>query len=265
LTSPYPASIDSFTTLTNGTDWALAEQINPIYTGLVAVQTAIGLNPKGNAADLVTRLVQSIDADGHLCFAPATVLTIASGSITATQNRHQVTTESSAATDDLDTITDVADGFLLILNTNADNRQVRIRHGVGNILCANGQDIYLRRAGDVVFLQEDDALGYWLAFSFSPAGLVRPSTALTSNTTLTSAHNVLRCDASGGAFTVTLPAVAISTDWEYTLIKVDDSANAVTIDGNSAELVNFAATYALSTQGAHATIHCDATQWLITG
>jgi hypothetical protein len=69
-------------------------------------------------------------------------------------------------------------------------------------------------------------------------------TALTSNTTLTSAHHYLLCNATGGAFAVTLPAVATVSSAtflkEYIIQKsyADATANAVTITGTVSGVVN---------------------------
>ncbi len=62
----YPASLDSFTTKTNKVDLVDAAHINAAQTSIVAIETAIGLNPKGSAADLATRLLRNILADGSL-------------------------------------------------------------------------------------------------------------------------------------------------------------------------------------------------------
>jgi hypothetical protein len=52
----------------------------------------------------------------------------------------------------------------------------------------------------------------------------------TSNYTITTSDDRINCDASGGAFTVTLPAMAdVPKDALYYIKKVDSSANAVTI------------------------------------
>ena len=86
---------------------------------------------------------------------------------------------------------------------------------------------------------------------------------VTSATTLNSAHRVVLCDASGGAFTVTLPAVASSIDQEYWIKKIDNSANAVTIDGISIETVDDQTTRILSMQYDAVHIVPDSTGWWI--
>ncbi len=69
--------------------------------------------------------------------------------------------------------------------------------------------------------------------------------------------------ATGGAITRTLPAVASSKYHEFTIIKVDSSANAVTIEGNGAETINGAANIELSAQYESVKVACDGTSWYI--
>lgn len=71
------------------------------------------------------------------------------------------------------------------------------------------------------------------------------------------------CDATGAAFTVTLPAVASCTGRRYCFKRLNSGANAVTLDGNGSETIDGATTYVLSAQWASATLFCDGTQWLI--
>lgn len=76
-------------------------------------------------------------------------------------------------------------------------------------------------------------------------------------------------DASGGAFTLTLPPVASAgKGWEITVIKVDNSANAVTLDGDGSEVFRLpggaaVTTFTLSEQFMSAKIWCDGTQWRV--
>ena len=73
---------------------------------------------------------------------------------------------------------------------------------------------------------------------------------------------VINVDASGGAVTLTLTAVATLADgfWCY-VRKADSSANSVTLDPNAAETINGAATLALSTQYDMRLIVCDGATW----
>ena len=72
------------------------------------------------------------------------------------------------------------------------------------------------------------------------------------------------CDASGGAFTVNLPAAtAKPRNWEYTFYKSDSSANAVTIDADGAATINGATTYALTTQYQAVTLRRVGANWAV--
>lgn len=77
-------------------------------------------------------------------------LTIASGSITLAAPLHRVETESSAASDDLDTVVFPSwarEGDLFRLMPFNDTRTVVVKHGTGNIRC--GADITLDNLNDI--------------------------------------------------------------------------------------------------------------------
>ena len=88
-------------------------------------------------------------------------------------------------------------------------------------------------------------------------------TAVSTTTTLTSTHHTVLVDATSGAVTINLPAVAGVTRRRYEVIKTDSSANAVTLDGNASETINGATTFALSTQYQSATIVTDGSAWYV--
>ena len=69
---------------------------------------------------------------------------------------------------------------------------------------------------------------------------------------------VFTADATSGAITFNLPAAASAGDkWAVRFIKIDSSANAITLDGNASETINGAATWTLSNQWDVATLRCD--------
>ena len=95
-------------------------------------------------------------------------------------------------------------------------------------------------------------------------GASRKLTTAAKTTTYTGAdEDVILCDASGGAFSVTLPAVASSAGQVYTIKKTDSGGNAVTIDGNASETIDGATTKALASQYKYATVACDGAVWWI--
>ena len=70
-------------------------------------------------------------------------------------------------------------------------------------------------------------------------------------------------DATAGAFTVTLPPVADSTDVWINVKKVDVSVNAVTVAPSVTGLIDGAATKVLSTQYDSVDFYCDGSNWFI--
>lgn len=149
---------------------------NQLKRAIIAIETELGINPSGASSDVVTRfsaldtrLDRVHQTDGDLDFPTSTELTIATGSVTPTQNWHTIDTEADAASDDLDTLatTNVTDGFVLFLRANNDARTVVIKHNTGNILCATAADITLDDQRDLCVLIYDSTLTKWLAGTFS--------------------------------------------------------------------------------------------------
>lgn len=85
----------------------------------------------------------------------------------------------------------------------------------------------------------------------------------TTDITLTASNEVVYCDATSGAITVTLPAAASNSGRRYYIKKIDVSANAVTIDGNGSETIDETTTKVLASQYDSATIHTDGTEWWV--
>lgn len=76
-------------------------------------------------------------------------------------------------------------------------------------------------------------------------------------------ETIYLCDASGGAYTVTLPDVAKSVNQVYSFVKTDSTGNAVTVDGNGSQTINGSTTYALSSQYDAVQIVCNGTAWFV--
>lgn len=89
--------------------------------------------------------------------------------------------------------------------------------------------------------------------------------ALTSNTTLDATHNVIEAAATGGSFTLTLPAASGCTGRRYTIHKNDASSNTVTVDGNASETIDGALTVVLggNVGNSHLVIRSNGTGWRI--
>lgn len=84
------------------------------------------------------------------------------------------------------------------------------------------------------------------------------------STTYTAANDyTILASASGGSFTITLPASSGVTNRMYVIKKTDSSVNTVTIDANASETIDGALTYVLTTQYAAITIACNGSNWFI--
>ncbi len=78
---------------------------------------------------------------------------------------------------------------------------------------------------------------------------------------ITDADDVIRCDATTAAFIVTLPTAVGITGRRFEIKKIDATANAVTVDGNGAETIDGALTFALTGQYDAITVRSNGTGW----
>lgn len=79
-------------------------------------------------------------------------------------------------------------------------------------------------------------------------------------------YDLVLVDATSAAVTITLAAAATqSSNRSITVKKTDSSGNAVTIDGNGAELIDGAATQSLASQYNFKTMASDGTAWHVIG
>lgn len=91
---------------------------------------------------------------------------------------------------------------------------------------------------------------------------LRAQRATTTDLTLTAQDDIVYVDASGGAVTITLPSVLRFWGYQFTVKKLDASANAATVDGNGA-LVDGAATFPITVQYEAHSFVSDGTAWWI--
>lgn len=94
----------------------------------------------------------------------------------------------------------------------------------------------------------------------APNGLGMAIRTITAARTLDGTDGVVLADATGAAFTVTLPRADQSKGRWFRVMKTDASANAVTVatlQGN----INGAATKVLAAQFAAADLHSDGANW----
>ncbi len=85
----------------------------------------------------------------------------------------------------------------------------------------------------------------------------------TSSFTASNSETIYFCDASSGSITVTLPATADSGNRVYYIVKIDGSANNVTIDGNASETINGSTTKVITVQYTSLTISTDGSNWFV--
>jgi hypothetical protein len=79
-------------------------------------------------------------------------------------------------------------------------------------------------------------------------------------------ESTILADATSGAFTISLPPAATAGFGRtYTIVKIDASANAVTLDGDGSEPINSSTTYALGTQWKHVKVTAMSGGWVVTG
>jgi hypothetical protein len=97
------------------------------------------------------------------------------------------------------------------------------------------------------------------------SGSCAPGAVATFTTTssLGVADSVALADATGGAFTITLPAAASAPRRRYVVKKIDASANVVTIQGNGAETIDGLNTQTLALQYDSLEVVCNGTAWFI--
>lgn len=124
---------------------------------------------------------------------------------------------------------------------------------------------------DIIHDSGTDVLVYNLAYNSSSilgAGIISGSSihtsvlAITADETLTVNEDIVKVDATGGDVTVTLPPVAGNNGREYTIHRIDGSANAVDVDGDGAETINDALNVVLA-QYDSIHIYCDESEWWI--
>ena len=101
-----------------------------------------------------------------------------------------------------------------------------------------------------------------------PPSKINPKATISqsANYAITSANRnaTILIDAAGGARTVTLPNLGNGDNgFTVQVMKTDDSANAVTLDGNGNDTINGAATQKLTTQYQAVTLEWDGSAWFL--
>lgn len=162
MASAYPGAVDSFATRSTG-QTIEAAHVNDLQNAVVAAQTELGTDPAGSMTDVKTRLAVSLADDGDLAFTGVSTLTISSGIVTVTGNRHLVDTQGAAASDDLDTINGGSAGMVTELRIVASARNVVITNA-GNIVTPFGISHTLDTTNQSALLIYDDGLSKWRCY-----------------------------------------------------------------------------------------------------
>ena len=152
----------------------------------------------------------------------------------------------------------------LRVESYADLAMVRFVDGLGNALWRQ----YM--SGDDMIFQYDtvgDGTGWTTVFTISKDGNLTIVGSVVSNTTritdsaspytVLATDHIIYCDTDGGAITVNLPAGVEGVN--YKIINCGTSGNAVTVDGDGAEIIRGSATLSL-TDGNLADLHFNSTE-----
>lgn len=163
-----------------------------------------------------------LDARGGFSWVKESV-TISSGEATvaAGTGHVELDTESSASTDDLDTITYASpvEGQLIVLSGTSSSRDVTVKHGTDNIVLAGGEDVTLSSNTDMVTLIYKGSS--WCEVSRPHVPIPSGTSNLTISSgavTLTSGVNTFFVSTEGGAATDDLDTVTDADAYDGKII-----------------------------------------------
>lgn len=130
------------------------------------------------------------------------------------------------------------------------------------------QDVYIDQSTKFVLAAssagDPPTSSVWTIDNSSATEQLWTTVTKTSNYTVTESDRdkLILVDASGGAVTITLLAAATAGDgFRVAIKKIDNSANAVTVDGNASETIDGAATATISTQYDSENLVSNGTNW----
>jgi len=89
--------------------------------------------------------------------------------------------------------------------------------------------------------------------------------AVSTNTTLTTAHDIVEVTTGSSTITLTLPTAVGIKGKPYTLKKVDSGTGSVLIDGAGTETIEGLLNYSLVNQWQYVEIYSDNANWKIKG
>lgn len=161
----------------------------------------------------------------------------------------------------LPSATTAGDGFIVFIqHTVAANVTTIVRAGSDTLNGGSSLRIF-RQWGTVVVVSDGGTA--WTAMS---AEFYFATLAKTANYTVlpSDVGKLLTGDATSAGFTFTLPAAATAGDgFTVGFLKIDSTANALTLDGDSAETINGAANYVLYHQWQSVRLRCNGSAWYV--
>ncbi len=89
--------------------------------------------------------------------------------------------------------------------------------------------------------------------------------AKTTTYTVLATDHTLTGDATGAAFTMTLPTAVGCAGREYKIKKIDASANAVTVGTTSSQTIDGSTTYSLASQYKYVIVERNYANWIVVG
>jgi hypothetical protein len=122
-----------------------------------------------------------------------------------------------------------------------------------------------RKQGTIVYATDTNKVYSDTGSSLVEIGISASSPVLTVSSTYVAvvSDEVILCDASGGAFTVTLFTAAGNTGKRIRIKKIDSTFNRITIDANASETIDGALVRRLATQDEYVTIISDGANWRV--
>lgn len=125
------------------------------------------------------------------------------------------------------------------------------------------QDVYAPAPANGDVLKWVTANNRWESGAVTAPGSGYVTRSITATGSVNSTDYLILANATGGAITVNLPAVASSAGRGLVVKKTDASGNAVTLDGSGAETIDGAATQAITAQYDALMVVCDGSAWWI--
>ncbi len=93
--------------------------------------------------------------------------------------------------------------------------------------------------------------------------IITPVVSKTANYTTTATDGLILCDASGGAFTITLVNAGLFSGRKQEIKKVDSSVNAVTVAGGGGQTIDGDSDFDLLVKDEVAGVRSDSSNWQI--